>query len=66
MDYQDSEIINQNISYIGAADEKIADYFNWKQRTNGDWDEIHVSGDHTTIFDLPNVIKVAEHINSRN
>lgn len=66
MQYQDSEIINQNVTYIGAADEKIVDYYNWRQRTNGEWDETHISGDHTTIFDFPNVIKIAEHINNKN
>lgn len=52
--------------YIGAADEKIIDYYNWRQRTNGEWNETHISGDHTTIFDYPNVIKIAEHINNKN
>lgn len=66
MQYQDSEIINQNVTYIGAADEKIIDYYNWRQRTNGEWNETHISGDHTTIFDYPNVIKIAEHINNKN
>ncbi|MFS7402050.1 hypothetical protein [Carnobacterium maltaromaticum] len=66
MQYQDSEIINQNVTYIGAADEKIIDYSNWRQRTNGEWNETHISGDHTTIFDYPNVIKIAEHINDKN
>ncbi len=63
--YTSGELINQNIMYIGARQEIVSDYKIWKNLTSQSWAEFEVNGDHTTIFDEPNVFEMAAIINDK-
>lgn len=61
--YRNEQQIEIPMLYVGAQDEGVENYTDWSKHSTGSWNEDHVLGDHTTIFDAEHVEDLADAIN---